>query len=297
MLFCSAAEQDRDRPDDHRAERAQRADRGAEGREQEPGIGQRDHEPVPPRHGLEHLLLLNLGNRHMSPLAFPRRRDRLPNLYKRDAARKRTTGPHTWSSTSVSLGRAADVPICAIMSYSRPGSDRICRGETDGLWAADCKTGRAPTRCRRSEATSQQCCRALVRVRRRRRWRRPAMQPGRAEQIEEMTRADRVRGHQVRLLPAGLDHRPLMGKGVVVVVLPAGRREAATSSSTAPPPTCSPTATATTSASAPRSPSSPRSPTSTPSRRCPGTRGSRASTATATTPRRASCSTPTRART
>ena len=104
-------------------------------------------------------------------------------------------------------------------------------------------------------------------------------------------------GHQVRLLPAGLDHGPRDGQGRRLLVLPAGRREAATSSSTAPPPTSSPTAPATTSASAPRSPSSPPSPTSTPSPSCRGTRASRACTATATTPRPASCWTPTRART
>ena len=93
--------------------------------------------------------------------------------------------------------------------------------------------------------------------------------PGRAEQIERAHAADRGRGHQVRLLPAGLDHRPRHGQGRRRVVLPAGRRAAATSSSTARPPTCSPTAPATTSASGRRSPSSRRSPTSTPSRCCP----------------------------
>ena len=81
----------------------------------------------------------------------------------------------------------------------------------------------------------------------------------------------RGRGHQVRLLPAGLDHRPRDGQGRRRRRSSRRSPRRATSSSTAPPPTCSPTAPATTSASAPRSPSSPRSPTSTPSPCCRGT--------------------------
>ena len=95
-------------------------------------------------------------------------------------------------------------------------------------------------------------------------------QPARPARADRGDHApDREPGHQVRLLPAGLDHRPRDGQGRRLLVLPAGRREAATSSSTAPPPTSSPTAPATTSASAPRSPSSRRSPTSTPSPQLP----------------------------
>ena len=133
--------------------------------------------------------------------------------------------------------------------------------------------------------------------RRRRRSRRRATPRAAAEKIERADAPDRGPGHQVRLLPAGLDHRPRDGQGRRVLVLPPGGRARATSSSTARPPTCSPIATATTSASGPRSQSSPRSPISTPSRCCPGIPASRACTATATTPRPASCSTPTRART
>ncbi len=65
-----------------------------------------------------------------------------------------------------------------------------------------------------------------------RRSRRPATSPGggpqparRREQIEAITAPHRVRGHQVRLLPAGLDHRPRDGQGRGRGLLPAGRRE------------------------------------------------------------------------
>ena len=97
--------------------------------------------------------------------------------------------------------------------------------------------------------------------------------------------ADRVRGHQVRLLPAGLGHRPDHGQGRRRPRSSRRSPSAATSSSTARRPTSSPTATATTSASGPRSPSWRPSPTSTPSGCCPGIGGSRACSATATTRR------------
>ena len=117
--------------------------------------------------------------------------------------------------------------------------------------------------------------------------------PGRAREDRAADAAHRGRGHQVRVLPAGLGHRPGDGQGRGVDVLPAGGREGLPAGLRRRPPTCSPTATATTSASAPRSPSWPRSPTSTRSRCCPGTTASPGSTATAMTPRPVSCSTPT----
>ena len=122
-------------------------------------------------------------------------------------------------------------------------------------------------------------------------------QPGRREQIEEITRRIESRGDQVRLLPAGLDHRPRDGQGRRRLVLPAGRR-----------------------ARLPARLRRHRQPVHRPRRQlhrlrprgvragrdgrprhlrpaCRGTRAWRACTATATTPRPASCSTPTRART
>ena len=50
-------------------------------------------------------------------------------------------------------------------------------------------------------------------------------QPGRREQIAADHQAHRVRGHQVRLLPAGLGHGPGDGEGRRRLLLPAGRRE------------------------------------------------------------------------
>ena len=104
-------------------------------------------------------------------------------------------------------------------------------------------------------------------------------------------------GHQVRLLPAGLHHRPRHGQGRRLVVLRAGRREGLPARLRRH-----------------REPlhgplrqlhrvrpggvrAGRRWPTSTRSRCCPGIRASRACTATATTRRPASCWTPTRART
>ena len=69
------------------------------------------------------------------------------------------------------------------------------------------------------------CCDPAGSRLRRPRSRRPAAQPGRREKIEEITAPHRGGGHQVRLLPAGLHHRPRHGQGRRLVVLPAGRRE------------------------------------------------------------------------
>ena len=90
-----------------------------------------------------------------------------------------------------------------------------------------------------------------------------------AEQHRASHAADRGRGHQVHLLPAGLVSGHVNGKGVVATLWARSPRRA-TSSSTAPPPTCSSTATTATSASARRSRSWPRSPTSTPSQAAVG---------------------------
>ena len=81
----------------------------------------------------------------------------------------------------------------------------------------------------------------------------------------------RGRGHQVRLLPAGLDHRARDGQGRRVVVLPAGRGEGLPARLRRDREPLHRPRAATTSASAPRSPSWPRSRTSTPSPCCPGT--------------------------
>ena len=93
----------------------------------------------------------------------------------------------------------------------------------------------------------------------------------RASSIEADRPAHRVRGHQVRLLPAGLGHRPRDGQGRRRELLPAGRREGLPARLRRDREPLHRPRTATTSASAPRSPSSPRSPTSTPSPCCPGT--------------------------
>ena len=54
-VVLQRAEADRDRPEDEGAGRAQRPDRGPERGDQEPRVGERDDEAVPPRHRLEKL--------------------------------------------------------------------------------------------------------------------------------------------------------------------------------------------------------------------------------------------------
>ena len=124
-------------------------------------------------------------------------------------------------------------------------------------------------------------------------------QPARPARADRGADAQRIEAEGIKYVffQQVSDHRPRHGQGRRRRRSSPRSPRRATSSSTARPRTSSPTATATTSASAPRSPSSRRSPTSTRSPCCPGTRASRACTATATTRRPASCSTPTRART
>jgi hypothetical protein len=67
-VVLERAEADRDRPQDERTGGAERPDRAAERRDQEPRVGEGDDEAVPPCHGLEKLPLLDLGVRHRPPL-------------------------------------------------------------------------------------------------------------------------------------------------------------------------------------------------------------------------------------
>jgi hypothetical protein len=69
VLQCAQA--DRDRPEQEGAGRAESADRAAERRDEERRVRKRDHEAVPPRHGLEELSLLDLGCSHCFSSSFP----------------------------------------------------------------------------------------------------------------------------------------------------------------------------------------------------------------------------------
>ena len=64
MLFCSAPRQIEIVQSRNAPVGAERADRAAERGDEEPRVRERDHEAVPPRHGLEELSLLNLGSSH-----------------------------------------------------------------------------------------------------------------------------------------------------------------------------------------------------------------------------------------
>ena len=68
-VVLQRAEGDRDRPQDERAGRAERADRRAQRGDEEARIRQCDDEAVPPGHRLEKLSLLDLGIRHWPSLS------------------------------------------------------------------------------------------------------------------------------------------------------------------------------------------------------------------------------------
>ena len=79
--------------------------------------------------------------------------------------------------------------------------------------------------CRASVATSRRFSPPPGSSRRRRPSRRRAPLPAAPGEDRGDHPADRGRGDQVRLLPAGIDHRPGDGQGRRLDVLPAGRRE------------------------------------------------------------------------
>jgi hypothetical protein len=66
-VVLESADQDGDRPQHDGASGPERADRGAERRDEKARIGERDDEAVPPGHGLEELPFLYVSSRHASP--------------------------------------------------------------------------------------------------------------------------------------------------------------------------------------------------------------------------------------